>query len=132
MTNERLRAIIGINVRNLRLERGLSIDELASLIGKTSGFVGLIERGDRGATARTLFLLADVFGVSTDVFFYQKKDIGAGNPASSDNQIEIERKKIQSLISDFALKDLKFVTNIIKSYRDAIFSADVADVNDEV
>ena len=133
MTNERLRVIIGINIRHLRLERGLSIDELASLMGKTSGFIGLIERGERGTTARTLHLLADVFGISIDKLFYPKYEAEYENPESKEE--EIERKKITSLISDFTIKELKLVTSIIKSYRETIYDADkkknVVDDDDE-
>jgi len=49
MTKLKLRAIIGENVRNERIARDISIDELSEMIGLTPGFVGLIECGQGGA-----------------------------------------------------------------------------------
>ena len=115
MTKERLRIIIGENIRNERISRNISIDELAEMLELTSGFVGLIERGQRGTTSSTLFKLADVFGVSIDTLFYRGED--SSMRLSEEPTGEVKRKKISSLISDFSDKELDFVINVVKSFR---------------
>ena len=115
MTKERLRIIIGENIRNERIARSISIDELAEMLELTSGFVGLIERGQRGTTPITLFKLADVFGLSIDSFFYNDNNISLGEEMISKSQVK--RKKIESLISDFTEKELDFTISILKSLR---------------
>lgn len=57
---------LGERVRTLRLERGLSQDDLAQAIGKRGNSVGRIERDAMGASAETVVELARVFGVSAD------------------------------------------------------------------
>jgi len=115
MTKERLRIIIGENIRNERLSRNISIDELAEMIELTSGFVGLIERGQRGTTPGTLVKLADVFGISIDTLFYRHKDISLSLAEESKSQAK--HRKIKSLTTDFSDIELDFVISTIKNIR---------------
>ena len=69
MTKKALRTIIGENIRQERMARNISLEELAAILGLTSGFVGLIERGQRGATPITLLKLSTAFGLPVDRFF---------------------------------------------------------------
>ena len=57
---------IGERIRELRTSYCLSIDELAELLGVSSGFLGLIERGKRGITNQRLADLNKIFNVSMD------------------------------------------------------------------
>jgi len=45
-----LQKLVGINIRRRREAKGLSRDLLADFVGVTEGYIGLIERGDRGTT----------------------------------------------------------------------------------
>ena len=117
MTKERLRIIIGENIRNERLARNISIDELAEMLELTSGFVGLIERGQRGTTPSTLFKLSDVFGKSIDSFFHRDEN---GALSMSEELVvkgQAKRKKIESLIAGFTDNELDFVVTILKGLR---------------
>ena len=115
MTKERLRIIIGENIRNYRTNRNISTDELAEMLELTAGFVGLIERGQRGTTPSTLFKLADIFGVSIDSFFYRTEDNSTKN--SENTKEQVRREKITSFISDFSDVELDFVISVVKSLR---------------
>jgi len=66
MNKEQLRILIGENIRKERLARSMTIDELSESLGQSSGFVGLIECGKRGATTYTLLKLAEIFNTSVD------------------------------------------------------------------
>ena len=121
MTKERLKKAIGSNIRSARLSRGMSIDELAELLQLTSGFVGLIERGSRGATVYTLYKLADIMETSIDSFFYS----GSGSPSdrlaedkpSKKGKGNAKKEKISSLMVDFSDTELDFIINTIKNLR---------------
>ena len=116
MTKKQLRVIIGENIRNERVTRNISIDELAEMLELTSGFVGLIERGQRGTTPSTLLKLADVFGMSIDTLFSDEN----GSLNLGEEHLprgHAKRLKIESLISGFSEKELDFVIDMIKNLR---------------
>ena len=116
MTKNVLRNIMGENIRIERISRGFSIDELSEILGLTAGFVGLIERGQRGATPLTLYKLSKIFGLSIDSFYYPRQSASNLNE-EPEITVEIKRKKIESLISDFSEKELDFVILMIKNLR---------------
>lgn len=65
----RLDKIIGLNIRRERTLRGVSREELASMLGLTISHLGLIERGERGATSVVIEKLTETFKVSIDNLF---------------------------------------------------------------
>lgn len=61
--------IVGQNIMAARKLMNLSRDELAEIMGLASSHIGLIERGDRGATTATLLKFATIFNMSVDNLF---------------------------------------------------------------
>ena len=111
MTKEQLRQIIGKNIREERLARNISVEEMADMLGLTAGFVGLIERGERGTTAFNLFILSNMLGVSIDSIF---------KSTNLDNESDATKskfKKIESLMTNFTDAELNFVIAMIKEIR---------------
>ncbi|MCL1846186.1 MAG: helix-turn-helix domain-containing protein [Defluviitaleaceae bacterium] len=106
-----MRALVGTNIRRERIARNITTDELASLLGHTPSSVGLIERGDRGASAFNLFKLSKIFNVPTDQFFVE-------SDANEKPQKKHVREKLDSLISDFNEEELACIVNIVKAVRD--------------
>jgi len=117
VTKERLRVIIGENIRGERVSRGISIDELSEMLDLTPGFVGLIERGQRGTTSSTLFKLADVFEISIDSLFQRKEGSVLSFGEESDDRQSSKRRKVASFISDFSEEELDFVLATLKGLR---------------
>lgn len=117
MTKERLRILMGENIRNERMARNMSIDELAELLELTSGFVGLIERGRRGATAYTLLKLSDIFEMPIDNIFAQQNKAALSMEEEAPQQNKAQRSKIASLISDLTNQELDFVVRMIKGIK---------------
>jgi transcriptional regulator with XRE-family HTH domain len=58
-----LQAVIAVNVRRLRGQKGVSQEELAHICGYHRTYVGMIERGERNITIATLEALAGALGV---------------------------------------------------------------------
>ncbi len=58
-----LRRIVARNLKRLRLERGLSQEELADLAKLNRNYIGMIERQENAATVLTLEALAKALEV---------------------------------------------------------------------
>lgn len=64
-----LRALVAVNLRRLRQERGLSQEELADRADVNRNYVGMIEREENAATIDILEKLAAVLDVDPAAFF---------------------------------------------------------------
>lgn len=54
-----LQRLVGRNLRRLRLERGLSQEEFAEILGIHRTYMGGVERGERNLTLQSLERLAE-------------------------------------------------------------------------
>ena len=117
MTKSRLRVIIGENIRNERIARDISIDELSEMLDLTPGFVGLIERGQRGITSNTLYRISEVFDMPIDTLF--RNNVGSSLSFREEplDAGAIKRRKIASFVSGFSDEELEFIISVIKNLR---------------
>ena len=58
--------MIGDNLKNLRIKKGLKQSELAGLLGLSSSAVGMYEQGRRKPDLEILLKYAEIFDVSVD------------------------------------------------------------------
>lgn len=130
MTKERLRKIIGENVRRERISRDISMDEFAEMLTLTPGFIGLIERGQRGTTSSTLYRIADIFGASIDSFFESKDELTLSE-VDSKNKRRAKREKISSLIFDFSGEELEYVIKTLIGLRELRGMGELRDEEDD-
>ncbi|GLS44207.1 helix-turn-helix domain-containing protein [Methylobacterium brachythecii] len=63
------RAIIGWNLRRLRVEQGLSQERLALAAGIDRAYVGRVERGSENVTVTTLEVMARALSVAVGDLF---------------------------------------------------------------
>jgi transcriptional regulator with XRE-family HTH domain len=61
--------LLGRGIRRCRERAGLSQEELAGRAGLHRNYVGLLERGERNATVKTLVALAQTMSVSPQDFW---------------------------------------------------------------
>lgn len=64
---------IGPNIRRLRKEKGLTLNQLAALIESDVGNLSRLERGQQGYTDALLKKIAEALNVPTAVFFMDEK-----------------------------------------------------------
>ena len=58
-----LQKVVGRNLRAYRLERGLSQEDFAEVVGVHRTYMGGLERGERNLTLQSLERIAEVIGV---------------------------------------------------------------------
>jgi len=102
--------IVGNNIRLERESRKMSREELAGVIDITVSHLGLIERGERGATPVTLGRLINAFGVTTDSLFADKL---SGKKAKETEEASY-RRKVATLITDLSETELEILSHTIK------------------
>lgn len=66
---------LGNNIRDLRMQQGVSQEELAFKIDSARNFIGCIERAEKSATIYTLFRIAQALNVKLDVLVKDIDDI---------------------------------------------------------
>jgi len=111
---ERLDEVIGKNIRLEREVRKLTRDELAEMMELTTSHMGLIERGERGATAVTLSKISRAFDIPVDNLFDNPQRGGLTVKEDENTGPQPIRKKIQSLITSLNETELNFVVHTIR------------------
>ena len=113
----RIDSIIGQNIRNEREIRKMSREDLAEAMELTVSHMGLIERGERGATAVTLEKLARTFAIPVDNFFNESESASSvlrEDGYDGKGTLAPLQKKISSLITRFSEQELEFLIHVIK------------------
>ena len=95
---------IGANIRRIRKQKSISIDELADRLGISSGYLGLMERGKRGISPVYLQKISEAFDVPINVFFTSGDHPEAKRIIHSDLQ-----DQIRFMVQDMNENELKFV-----------------------
>lgn len=111
----KLDRIVGTNIHNQRKARRISRDELAEMLDLTVSHLGLIERGERGATPVVLNKLSRTFDMPVDSFFTVKSEKGleAGEKKLHDQEPGAYRLKVESLIRNLTETELEALAHNI-------------------
>ena len=113
----RIDSVIGQNIRSEREMRKMSREELSEIMDLTVSHMGLIERGERGATAVTLEKLGRTFDIPIDNFFLEPDSASLAlreDGYDSENILVPLQQKIASLITRFDEHELDFLLHSIK------------------
>ena len=74
MLDQKTELIVGQQIRNLRIQRGLSLRALAELCGLSANAISLIERNENSPNVSSLHQLAIALNVPITDFFYQESE----------------------------------------------------------
>lgn len=108
--SEEKRKIIGTNIRFKRKEYNLTIEDLSEILDIAPGFLGLIERGQRGTSIVNLAKISDFFGVTLDDLI--KKDLSYLNNGEIVKTISKKQKiinKICLILGTLKLAQLEYL-----------------------
>ena len=96
---------LGARIKNKRLEKNLTQEQLAEKVDLSAVYIGQIERGERKMTIQTLVKLANVLETSIEELL---SDSTEGNLNAKLNELLDKEKKLD-------VSDLDKVINIIKA-----------------
>jgi len=108
----RLDRVVGGNIRREREARKLSRDELAEVVDLTTSHLGLIERGERGATPVTLEKVVKAFGITIDSLFTESRKAVSAREKRDNRSPQYD--KVCTLMSYLTDSELRFLTYTIK------------------
>ena len=123
--------IFGENMRIARKERGISTNTMASFLGLSATYIGLIERGERTPGFEVFLRICEFFGESGDKMLtknpnppYPLKGKGMNKiikepeeTNSIENQLLLMKKTINGLVNAFSDKELDFVIEVLKGLK---------------
>lgn len=107
-----MKKIIGERIRNERLKRNMSSEELASILNVSQSFIGLIERGQRGTNIKLLSDICDIFQITLDDIISDKKLKMCERKNDTYND---KISAINSLLRTLNVYELDFVISTIKN-----------------
>lgn len=97
---------IGTKIKQLRLENGLTQQELANRLELTKGYISQIERNLSSPSMETFFSLLEVLGTNPSVFFSTLKDEVIVHP--EDDFFEQENLELKHIIKWIVPSALKY------------------------
>lgn len=115
-----LQRYVGEKIKEFRLKRGLSQEELAELLETTKQTVSRYENGDRKANQDILFQLSTIFNVSIDDFFPSRNTILTVAERKTEFKVDNMKSYNYFPVSDFSVgleeKSL-IIDGIFESYQ---------------
>ncbi len=107
--------IIGSNIRYERRKRGLTIDDFAKIIGMAPGFLGLIERGQRGTSIKNMVSIAKFFGITMDQLITRDLSVDEKGNEMDNSRAGKAKRALESLTRSLNDDEVVFITSVIKS-----------------
>lgn len=102
--NNNILAAVGNNIKNIRLSKGLTQEQLAEKLNRSVNFVSLIELGKSGMSVETIVAICNILDISSESIFK-----GLINYTLK----ETDRYILEN-ISSLTNKDKKIVTDLIQ------------------
>lgn len=108
--------IVGNNIRFERKKRGLTIDELSEIVDIAPGFLGLIERGQRGTSIKNLCRFSSYFSISLDNLIK-----GASSSSkivlAENNKLAQKKDALTAYINSMNEEELNFTMSFVKGFK---------------
>ena len=100
---------LGKKIKEERIEKGYTQEELGEKIDSTGAYIGQIERGERSASMSKIILIAQALNVSVD---YLIGNFCFGKEDCIDNKIAEELKEATNKQKEMLIAIIKIIKNI--------------------
>lgn len=107
---EDLKAVLGRNIRALRLQKGWTLEELSFRCGVHANYLGDAERGRRNISVSSLNRIASGLGVEPAALFR-----GAGKAAVGSDRLYAAARRFLSLVKDKTEEEQRTLLRILKA-----------------
>lgn len=120
--------IIGSNIRFERQKRDLTIDELSEILNIAPGFLGLIERGQRGTSIKNLCRIAGVFNMTLDTLI--TCPLNEASVVKEESELEEKRRTAMTYLTSMNSNEIDYFISNMKnfkkyiSYKDSSFESE--------
>ena len=98
---------ISKRLKDLRIKNKITIERLSEIIGVSTSFVGLVERGDSGISVDNLYKLSCVFAVTMDYLL-------TGELEGSVQTTQQKFSNLTTALADYSDKEIDFLIDISK------------------
>lgn len=112
MNKEELSKYVGSKIKELRLQKDMTQEELAELTNTTKQTIGRYENGSRRANQDNLFEFAAIFNVTIDDFFPPLNSSSKNNITTIYNKLEPKRQKKVYNFAEAQLEQQNKVINL--------------------
>lgn len=109
---EEISRLVGSKIREIRNRLGLTQEEVAERAGMDFTSIGAAERGVRNLSLKSLFKVAKALGVPIEELVRSPKE------TPLDKEKELAISKLQELIRDTEIDQLKFLTEVAQIAHD--------------
>ena len=96
---------LGMKIRQERLKRDFTQEQLSELCGISSSYIGIIERGDKKLSIETLVKIATILDVSIDYLLSDSLQL------STDTRIQ----QISSIVSNLESNDINMIIDVVST-----------------
>ncbi len=121
--------IIGSNIRFERQKRDLTIDELSEILNIAPGFLGLIERGQRGTSIKNLCKIAKFFSITLDTLI--TCPLGDTDAVQEETELEQKRRTALTYLSSLDVNEIDYFISNMKGFKKFISSKNNNFENDD-
>lgn len=104
---------IGANIRAVRKSKNLTLDMLSELVGISSSFLGILERGESLLSIETLISICNVLDISADSILFEQSQ--PSEPLISD-----KKDILFTMLKNASDAELLFLIDYIKFYHGRI------------
>lgn len=106
-------SILGERIRKEREQIAISRERLAELIGISSSFLGLVERGDRKLSLEKLCLVAETFNLPLDNFLTDSAESNRKN-VNNEQENNFDLVEIKALLNTCSNTELRYIKENIQ------------------
>jgi len=108
--------ILGANIRKARKERNIKTKELASLLGLSATYIGLIERGERTPSFEVLLQMCGLLGRSCDEVL-SADGLSSVAKSKSPGKTVSDLEIASDMLKAFSEEELGLIVNFLKIFR---------------
>jgi len=110
MSKRQFNKIVGENIRKKRISLRMTLEDLAKALDVTTAAVGLVERGERGATSYNLYKLSNLFDMPVDAFYHS---IDVASPSIPERR-KAQFQKLDALAANLTESELDYLIIMAK------------------
>ena len=113
MQLKEIRKVLGTRIREERLKRKFTIEELSEMIDLSPSYLGLVERGERSLGIKKLYVISKTLGVSIDSLVNNEGQY----PTSKKDELKALLRGLTDDEARLIVDTVKFLKKKLKSIR---------------